>query len=1403
MANDIKIRLVSELHPQGFNNAVAGMKQVEAAYTASTGKILANAKGNVPKMVKAYKAILESGMNDAPKFAGQYFQNWANALIYNFSGGDAAKLKATLQKSIAEITNVGGEDNLAFINMTELNKNLAEVASMYDEASTGIESASRRKQAMYEKEVAVLRKLGLQQEEYNLTMKNAKEQMLALSPSMRNYESEMERLSAEYTKAKTNLEQLTAEQARASKGGLGQYVGTVVKGMLVHQAVAKAIQTVKQVIKEASQAAAEAEQRYNKLDTVFEGFTKTARDLTSTLASAIGVANSTAASALTTVGDLLQAQSMGVAQSLEVASDWVKRFQDIINFKDINESLDTFSSNIMAGFLGNTRNLRSIGVVIKDSAVKAELAARNMDKLTGSELELAKMNIRAEMTFKQLENAMGATEREWNTNLAVNRRLNEAWKEYRENLGESINSVLKPMKSAWTDILTEINKANKAQKQYNEGNKDINVYDIHGNEKDARTFASTIANLGASYETGMRYAGQTVGGYQMQSAEFVTQNILDQLNKQMIIFNASLEDVYKELGEKITPEMYAYLDALEDERKAEIQRIKDVERRTNILASASDSFDKFQETLLGITGVNFTASSFGGAFDRAVGSEDATNFILGKMASVSMQNIDSAIQSIAEADLSVWGDVIAGELEGLDIPKLFEKKMESVAQLFSAVWNESLKDGVIDDDEQKKLESIKTLYTELGKELDTYNAQLERQKNVTSALESLQSNREGYQKQFEQLNLSENEKALDDIRRDFEEMKDTLGLTGMELAKANAAYSREVYWLVKLQKAQAEIERKEKARTAILDAQNGVLDIQKQIDQLRMTDEQKALDDLRRSYLEQVKTLDLTAVEQAKLYLEYSNQAKALIRLQELTKQYNEQLEQEEKRKEKLVGYEEQGADYRTQLENIGLTDAQITRNALTLALSDASKKNDSELYDTILDTLQSFDELQTVLAEIDRQAYAEELVKQFDGMAYAMELATLGMDDNQKALYELDESYRKASNDAKLTADEIDDMTDRYKAQRQALVQLQNAQEFYTKLAERNALLSSYQTGGSNDYITQLANLGKSSAEIARAKMVSDRDAAGSKGDAELWLAIQGQIDAFDELQSKTKEVSASFTENITKGIFGKYAETGWAKGIGGSIANSTGGQIVQAGIEGGSVGGPWGAILGVLMAILSKTESFEEILSMVEPVIQMFDTLLKPLVPAIQAITDTLNTLVLAMIRPLLPIIKLVAEVIVLISTPIKMIHGLIDNIYIAVHNIVDKLTNWGRDQWGYNSIKDIANESVEQLKTIREVNFDIKKNTDKDDSALLEAYTKMRDNQMITASEYDALVAGLSGVKYDRVNTYNGTSWNNGSGGTTLVYTGDMKFTIEGTNLSADEIAEAVIRKQQQWATTGQYH
>lgn len=1387
MAGDIKIRLVSELFPKGFKEAEAGLKDIEAKYKQATNKTLAEAKGSIPKMTKAYKAIFESGIKDAPKLAGEYFKNWANALIYNFSGGDASKLKTQLQKAIAEITNIGGEDNLAFIGMTEINKNLKEVAQLYDEASTGVESASRRKQVMYEKEMAVLKQLGLEEEAYNLTMKHTKEQMLALSPTMENYTAEMDRLSKEYIEAKTNLEKLTAEQNKG-KSSVLNYLGSIGKSMIAHQALASAVRAVRTTLREATQASAEAEQRFNKLATVFEGIEDKARRMADELATSLGVATSTSASALSTVGDLLQAQGMGIEQSLEVAKDWVSKFADIIAFKDIDKDLSTLASDLMAGFLGNTRNLRSIGVIVKDSAVKIELARRNLDKLTGSELELAKMNIRAEMTFNQLQNAIGATKREWDTNLAVNRRLNEAWKEYRENLGESINSVLKPIKNAWAGILEQINKANKAQELYAQGAKEMNVYDIKNNEKDYNKFSSVISS---NVKTLNKASGDI---------EFFTAQ--KELDKALIMYSATVEDlvdVLKELKIEIKDEaVMKNLRLWEEQRQAELKLAEEIDARYQQLLNANESRDKFIESLFGITGVGF---SYGGYTEEGLKanakSATATNLTLSALTGSMTDLVASALKSINEADLaSTWGDVIAGALDELDTPGLLEARMNSLRQLFTEAWNQFNVDGEITNLERDRLNEIKKSYHEAIEAIDAYNAELERQKNVQSQLESLQSSANSYQTQFEQLGMSEDAKALDDLQRSFNDFKSTLQLEEEESKKLEETFKNQVEWLTKLQKAQAEAERKEKARNAILERQNAIQDTFTQIAQLRMSEEEKAVDNLRLAYEKQKAELDLTADEASELYRAYLEQRDILIQLQKLTKEYNDELEKREKRESTLNDYISQNNDYRTQLSNVGLTDAEITRRDLGLALTDARNADDLELVDYIEGVIESFELLQTALAEVERADRMKEVVNQFDGMAYATQIATIGMTENQKALWELNHSYEEAKKNTELNDEELKQLTANYEAQRDALVTLQDLTQKYNDELEREALIKSH-TDKTADYRTQLANLGLTSNEIYRNGLVASLN--DTSLDYELRHSIYEEIVAFDELQKVTKELADAEAK-------AKAVQEGWDTLKSNAISSmGTVGSAITTFTDG--KGDIWSDILTVLLDIAKQSEYFEDVVNIINMVIQ-------PILPLVGIVAYTLKNLE--------PVFISIASIIGTVSMVVASIFGAVNYIIdffqwgwdwlkTAFHNlgeiIIHPINKSARDIEKLPSLYDYTKETTENLgKTYDEILHsldNIDKNTAQDNSKMLEAYNNMLKAQLITGSEYDALVANMNGVRYDRARSYNGTSWMNGTGGTTIVYSGDMKFTIEGTNLSADEIADAVIRKQQMWASTGHYH
>jgi phage-related protein len=868
----------------------------------------------------------------------------------------------------------------------------------------------------------------------------------------------------------------------------------ILKFQLLMAPITALVRGFRNTLSDAIKIAGEAEQVFNKLETVFDGFGESAKRMATSLASSIGVANSTAASALATVGDLLQAQGMGTGQSLATANDWVRQFQDIIAFKDINMSLEEFAQNFMSGAAGNLRNFRTFGSIVKESAVNAELAKKGLDKLTGSELELAKMTTRAELALQQQANAMGATEREWETALSVNRRLSEAWKAYKENLGDTINSVLKPMKQWWADILDQINKANKAQEEYNKNNKTPGVYDIHNNSKDMASFTKAMNGI-IQWNGGQTPLRSVTDVNALDSTQSM---LFSQLKETFIEFEATVNDVRTLMGDDLSKAIYDYLDELDRLRTAEAKQRAEIEARQTNITTMVGNADSFMESLAAIAGVgtlntqDLSWMTYKDYFARGANSEqDAARIISEYLNS----GVEEALNKINSADLKSFGDVIDVALGEVSDGDLLKTKAESFRQFYEVLHNYFGKDGDFSQEELDTLDSIKQAYKDANDAAEAYQKRLEAEAGITSHITSAQD-----------------------------------------------------------------------------------------------------------------------------------------------------------------------------------------------------------------------------VIAESDMRS----------------RYSALGANDSQISIYI---KYEKA-------------------------------------LAELNE---------------QFELLGKETVEI-NGQLYDQVDATS--------LLLDARNRELIAIKKEEEEV-LKLSDIIAKGIFGANSDKGYAQSFAGAVANSTGGQLVQAGMEGG--------IIGILTEILVQTETFTEILQSFDPIIHTFSEFIKPILPAVQLIFTVLNELVFSILKPFFPIIKGIAMVVATLAYPIKIVTNVIKNIYTAVHNILERIIHpiSGGDRWDYVSLTDGVDEITNIIRDIKNMTFDIKENTDPSNSELLKAYNNMFQKGLITASEYQGLLADINGLNYDRMRTYQGGSWQNNRGGTTIVYNGDMKFEINGTNLSAEQIAEAVTRKQMEQNKTLQYY
>lgn len=667
------------------------------------------------------------------------------------------------------------------------------------------------------------------------------------------------------------------------------------KNVLMFRVIMNVINSITDLsnfLSDSIQAAAEAEQVFSKLNTVF-GETSGAMAEVVSLASQIGVSASTAASALSTVGDLLQAQGQTTTQSLETATKWVSQFQDIIAFKDIDMSLEEFAQNFMSGAAGNLRNFRTFGSIVKESAVNAELAKKGLDKLTGSELELAKMTTRAEMALEQQKNAIGATKREWDTMLSVNRRYEETVKGIKESFGDWFNNVVKPVKNWWASILEDINNANKAQEEFLSGKKNINVYDL----SDQSDFNNFYEKISSAISTGF-YDESSGMQYSLIEAESA-----------IIKFGASAKDVEKVIerlynvfedndvfasGEKFS----TFIDKLRKSLKS-VETDRDFENQmkdwNNGLKDLAENADAFIEALAELKGVEGVSSDYISMISGNISSEKIAMNKRNAINESIKKNIETAIKSITETSLENYSNITEKLFEEDSVQKAYTAWLEEIESMYVILYNRMIKYG---DVTQEQLDEVYKKWEDINKEADKYS-KLESAYNTGATSGSYASDirlktrtnlNQGFlEKNYTPFGVDVPEglaQAYAEIELYYEDILNSTNLSieerkklkDLEFEEKNQAKA----YLTILEKENKEREKASKLE----ELATGTADYEKQLAQLEMSDYEKTLDDFDRM-LEGITDRDIVDA--------ITKQKEAFIALTEATETYSQQREIQQK----------------------------------------------------------------------------------------------------------------------------------------------------------------------------------------------------------------------------------------------------------------------------------------------------------------------------------------------------------------------------------------------------------------------------------------------------------------------------------------------------------------------------
>ena len=692
---------------------------------------------------------------------------------------DAANAIKTVKATQAQINNLAKQlpkleaefsKTRDSADLDKVNKQMSEILSLIDRAASAINQSNpaiSEAQAKYDMLTKVIESLGreykgLSTESLNY-LKRLQSEIRATDERERKESEYLKSVNESLNKAKEMVEAQNSIATATKAAGTAAKTSSnyfrklfdTTKNVLQFRVIMNVINSIaslKNLLKDASQAAAEAEQKFSKLNTVF-GKTSNAMSKAISLASQLGVATSTAASALSTVGDLLQAQGQSSVESLSMAYEWISQFQDIIAFKDINMSLEEFAQNFMSGAAGNLRNFRTFGSIVRESAVNAELAKKGLDKLTGSELELAKMTTRAEMALEQQKNAIGATQREWDTMLSVQRRYEEAMTKFQENLGNSLNPVIKmwmQLKTVMLEVFTAQQTWNEKQKMVEEKKAIDTKYATFGKDGEIVNQSNYLGFQGAIRSANIDYASSFNLGEQQQALKDLMIAVQEygatavELQDTMI----KMKDGRDILAEDFMQDAVTYA----TDYLLKLQDIKKEEEDINDLLSKANQADSFLEQIQTIRGVDLTNASFYNAFIKALDDANANGIsnregFEKKISNALLLGLNDAVNDIRNMNLSMTEKTFSSD----PYLELLEKRRDAYKELYEMTANSG------------KFEAEQIDY--IAKKWEKANESVEKYIEKKDLLSSLSSGTADYTKQLEQLGMSEFEKTINDFDR--------------------------------------------------------------------------------------------------------------------------------------------------------------------------------------------------------------------------------------------------------------------------------------------------------------------------------------------------------------------------------------------------------------------------------------------------------------------------------------------------------------------------------------------------------------------------------------------------------------------------------------------------------------
>lgn len=223
--------------------------------------------------------------------------------------------------------------------------------------------------------------------------------------------------------------------------GVGQRLFTATSG-----AISKAVGA----IDKATSAASDLNETINKTSVVFGSSARDILEWSKTTDTALGQSQQTALEAASAFGNLFTSLGTGRSDAAEMSRTLVELASDLASFNNIDptEALE----KLRAGIVGETEPLRTLGVFLNETVVKAKAVELGFEAVGGQFTEQQKVMARYAIILQQTANAQGDFART-SDDLANAARITDA---QFQNLNSTLGQAFLPIKTAFVRGLGEI-----------------------------------------------------------------------------------------------------------------------------------------------------------------------------------------------------------------------------------------------------------------------------------------------------------------------------------------------------------------------------------------------------------------------------------------------------------------------------------------------------------------------------------------------------------------------------------------------------------------------------------------------------------------------------------------------------------------------------------------------------------------------------------------------------------------------------------------------------------------------------------------------------------------------------------------------------------------------------------